>query len=88
MRHGYHHPEWGHGLWKGELALGHEQFRLDELDALASENVHVHQIVRAQLSGPIGERSGVGILETMCFGAHAPSGFSGFLDGAAAGANE
>ena len=83
---GYHHPEWGHGLWQGELALGHEQFRPDSVAALAPENVHVHQIVRAQLSGPDGERSGVGILETMCFGAHAPSGFTGFLDGAAPGA--
>ena len=85
---GYHHPEWGHGLWKGELALGHEQFRPDSVAALAPENVHVHQIVRAHLSGPEGERSGVGILETMCFGPHAPSGFKGFLDGATAGANE
>ena len=84
---GYHHPEWGHGLWKGELALGHEAFRLDRLDPLAPENVHVHQIVRAHLAGPDGERSGVGILETMCFGAHAPSGFTGFVDGAAAGAS-
>lgn len=82
---GYHHPEWGHGLWKGELALGHEQLRLDALDPLAPENVHVHQIVRAHLSGPVGERHGVGILETMCFGPHAPSGFSGFLDGAGQG---
>jgi hypothetical protein len=47
----------------------------------------VHQIVRAHLAGPDGERSGVGILETMCFGAHAPSGFTGFVDGAAAGAS-
>lgn len=83
---GYHHPEWGHGLWKGELALGHEQFSLDSVETLAPENVHVHQIVQAHLSGPEGERDGVGILETMCFGAHAPSGFAGFLDGAPAGA--
>jgi hypothetical protein len=85
---GYHHPEWGHGFWKGELALGHERFRPDELDPLRPENVHVHQIVRARLIGPEGsgrERLGVGILETLCFGPHAPSGFAGFLDGAPAG---
>jgi len=61
--------------------------RLDDLDPLAPHNVHVHQIVRAHLTGPEGGRSGVGILETMCFGAHAPSGFTGFLDGAATGAS-
>lgn len=82
---GYHHPEWGHGLWKGELALGHERFRPDEVDPLRPEHVHVHQIVRAQLEGPEGEHQGLGILETMCFGPHAPSGFAGFLDGAAPG---
>lgn len=79
---GYHHPEWGHGLWKGELALGHERFRPDELDPLRPENVHVHQVVRARLEGPEGGCQGLGILETMCFGPHAPSGFTGFLDGA------
>ncbi len=79
---GYQHPEWGHGLWKGELALGHERVSLAELDPLRPDNVHVHQLVRAHLQAPDGEHSGVGILETMCFGPHAPSGFRGFLDGA------
>jgi len=79
---GYQHPEWGHGVWKGELALGHERFRPDELDPLRPENVHVHQVVRARLSGASGSAEGVGILETLCFGPHAPSGFAGFLDGA------
>lgn len=79
---GYQHPQWGHGLWKGELALGHERFRPDELDPLRPDHVHVHQLVRAHMSGPDRERSGVGILETMCFGPHAPSGFKEFLDGA------
>lgn len=80
---GYHHPEWGHGMWRGELSLGHEQLRLDGLDPLRPDHVHVHQLVRAELRAPDGERSGIGLLETMCFGPHAPSGFRGFLDGAA-----
>jgi hypothetical protein len=79
---GYQHPEWGHGRWKGELALGHERLCLAELDALRHDHVHVHQLVRAHLRAPDGEQTGVGILETMCFGPHAPSGFAGFLDGA------
>ena len=79
---GYQHPDWGHGLWKGELALGHESMCLAELDPLRQDHVHVHQLVRAHLRAPDGERSGVGILETMCFGPHAPSGFKAYLDGA------
>jgi hypothetical protein len=79
---GYHHPEWGHGMWKCELALGHESMRLAELEPLRADHVHVHQLVRARLLAPDGERSGTGLLETMCFGPHAPSGFGGFLDGA------
>jgi len=79
---GYQHPEWGHGLWKGELALGHERWRLDGLTPLRHDHVHVHQLVRARLGGPGAERIGVGVLETLCFGPHAPSGFAGVLDGA------
>ncbi|HPP82460.1 MAG TPA: hypothetical protein PLZ50_02710 [Rubrivivax sp.] len=80
---GYQHPEWGHGLWKGEMALGHERWRIDELEPLRHDHVHVHQLVRAHLGGPGGERSGVGTLETLCLGPHAPSGFAALLDGAA-----
>lgn len=79
---GYQHPEWGHGLWKGELALGHERLCLAELDPLRPDLVHAQQLVRAQLRAPDGEHMGTGVLETMCFGPHAPSGFQGFLDGA------
>lgn len=79
---GYQNPDWGHGRWKGELALGHERLCLPDLDPLSHENVHVHQLVRAHLNAPDGRQTGVGILETMCFGPHAPSGFTGFLDGA------
>ncbi len=79
---GYQHPDWGHGHWKGELVLGHERLRLAELDALRPDLVHVQQLVRAQLAAPDGERTGMGVLETMCFGPHAPSGFRAFLDGA------
>ena len=29
---GYMHPEWGHGAWKGELAMTSEQWSLDDVD--------------------------------------------------------
>ena len=43
---GYMHPEWGHGLWKGELAVGGESWKVDELDPMAFENQHLQQVVR------------------------------------------
>jgi hypothetical protein len=78
---GYQHPEWGHGVWHGEQAFGAEVWKQDELDPLDYKHIHVHHICRARM----GERRGVGTLETIAFGPHAPSGFSGLLDGAPGG---
>jgi len=75
---GYGHPEWGQGMWKGELAIGGESFDPRQLDHLAPENIHVQQVVRAS----DGERSGIGVLEQVCFGPYAPAGFKDALDGA------
>lgn len=75
---GYLHPEWGHGVWKGALAVSGESWKCDELDPLAPENLHIQQVVRARM----GNRDGVGVLEQICLGPHAPSGFTAFLDGA------
>jgi hypothetical protein len=75
---GYHHGEWGHGMWKGEEATGSESWRLDDIDPLDYRHVHTHRICRARM----GERTGVGTMETLVFGRHAPSGFKEFLDGA------
>jgi hypothetical protein len=75
---GYQHPEWGHAFWKGELATGSEHFDHDELDPLEFKNIHVHQIVRARL----GDQEGIGTLETVVIGRHAPSRFRDFFDGA------
>jgi hypothetical protein len=74
---GYSHPTWGHGLWKGELALGGESWKESELDPLAFENQHIQQVVRATL--PSGEQ-GIGVLEQIAFGPHARYGFREFLD--------
>jgi hypothetical protein len=74
---GYTHPEWGHGHWHGELAVGAEAHAVEELDNLEPWNVHVQQVVRARW----GERVGLGVLEQLAFGPHEPSGLTGFLDG-------
>ncbi len=75
---GYTHQEWGHGRWKGELAIGGESWKTDDVSPLALENVHIQQVVRARMDG----REGIGVLEQMCIGPHASSGFEEFLDGA------
>ena len=75
---GYTHPEWGHGRWKGELAIGGESWKCDALDESALENQHIQQVVRARCEG----REGIGVLEQICLGPHATYGFSELLDGA------
>jgi hypothetical protein len=75
---GYQHPEWGHAVWKGEEVVGGESWKLDELDVLDHKHIHVHQICEASGGG----RTGIGTLESICFGRHEPSGFASILDGA------
>ncbi|MCL2732861.1 MAG: hypothetical protein FWE15_22915, partial [Actinomycetia bacterium] len=73
---GYFHPEWSHGVWKGENAVGGECWKLGELDPAAPENTHVQLLVRARTpDGP-----GIGVLEQLHIGPHAPSGFTGLFD--------
>lgn len=75
---GYNHFEWGHAYWKDELATGREEWDLDAVDALDYQFIHNHQVVRATM----GEKQGIGTLETICIGRHDPSGFKDFFDGA------
>lgn len=76
---GYGHPEWGQGMWKGELATGYERFDPRQLDPLARENLHTQQIVKAT----DGTRQGIGVFEQIVVGPYAPAGFKEFFDGAA-----
>jgi hypothetical protein len=73
---GYSHPEWGHGLWKGELAMASERWRLDEIDESAFENQHVQHLVRAHMDG----KEGIGVLEQIVMGPYEPYGFTGIID--------
>ncbi len=75
---GYTHPEWGQGMWKGELETGGESFDPRQVDPLQPENIHVQQVVRAN----DGARQGIGVLEQICIGPYAPSGFADYFDGA------
>jgi hypothetical protein len=78
---GYSHPEWGQGMWKGELAIGHESFDPRQLDPLASSHLHTQQVVRTRDNEG---RTGIGVLEQVCIGPYAPAGFTQMLDGAKA----
>jgi hypothetical protein len=74
---GYSHPYWGHGSNHGELETDRESISLDEFDPLDWSSVHVQVLVRARMGG----QTGIGVLEQLHFGPHAPTGLTGFLDG-------
>jgi hypothetical protein len=78
---GYSHPEWGHGVWKGELATAGDRWPLPVPDPLALEHLHVQTVVSATTSGGLGEHEGVGVLEQFVIGRHTPTGLEGFADG-------
>lgn len=80
---GYMNPTWGHGANKGDHALGHEEWKLDEVNEAAPLYIHVQALCRAELLLPSGEKkAGTGILEQLILGPHDPSGFRGLVDGA------
>jgi len=73
---GYGHSEWGHGRWKGDLAMGGEAWKCDEADDNALDNQHVQQVVRARS----GSQEGVGVLEQIFLGPNSRRGLTGFID--------
>jgi hypothetical protein len=75
---GYGHPEWGHGFWKGDLAEAGESWKVDELNPLLPQHLHVQQVVRARW----GERVGIGVLEQIVLGPYPRYGFRELFDGA------
>lgn len=79
---GYFHPKFAHGRWIDDLAVEGEVHGVDELDTADPACVDVQQVVRATA----GEATGIGVLEQLALGPHAPSGFTGFADGYRKGA--
>lgn len=75
---GYNHSEWGHAYWKGELETGREDWDLSAINPLDFQYLHTHQVVR----GKMGDKVGMGTLESIVIGRHDPSGFKDFFDGA------
>ena len=79
---GYGHSEWPHGGFKGELAVEREDFRPADLDPLLIPHLHIQHVARARHEGGGASSDGIGLLEQLVIGPHAPSGFSGLNDGA------
>lgn len=79
---GYLHPDWSHGVWKGENEVGGERFSVPVTDPMLLHHLHTQTLCSVTCSLSDGTRhDGMGVLETLVLGAHDPSGFTGVLDG-------
>ncbi|MEM6651152.1 MAG: hypothetical protein AAGA72_08830 [Pseudomonadota bacterium] len=78
---GYGHPSMAHGAYRGDLSVTREDLTPDNLPWQQPENLHIQAIVKATHTGPDGiRREGIGILEQLTIGPHAPSGWKDILD--------
>jgi len=78
---GYMHPEWGHGMYRGENAVGYDAYDLATLNENDPRFQHIQAFVTATLKGPGGvEREGAGVLEQLVVGAYKPHGLTGIFD--------
>lgn len=77
---GYTHPVWGHGRDHGELEVACDVLDTATLNDNAPEHMHIQAISRATLDDGRTRTEGVGVLEQLLLGPHAPSGFKGLLD--------
>jgi len=79
---GYTHPEWSHGVWKGELAVGGDRWALPVDDPTAPQHLHIQALCRATCTRADGTVAhGLGILEQFVIGPHEPTGLTGLFDG-------
>jgi hypothetical protein len=77
---GYGHPDWGHGMFRGDNALGYDTLALAGVNENDPRYQHIQAIVDARLTGPDGTREGMGILEQLAIGAFKPHGLTGIFD--------
>lgn len=73
---GYNHPTWGHGMRVGDDVVDGESFALADLDPSVPLYLHVQAVCEATC----GTRQGIGVLEQLVIGPHAPSGFNELFD--------
>jgi hypothetical protein len=77
---GYTHPEWGHGRYHGELAVGYDEYRLADEQPGHPTNLHIQAFCRATLEEAGRKHEGCGVLEQLFIGQHAPTGLTGVFD--------
>ena len=80
---GYTHPVWGHGFDHGGLEVAHDSLSETERHWGNPLAMHVQALVQAELVDGDRRESGVGVLEQLFVGPHAPTGLTGLLDPAA-----
>ena len=74
---GYGHQTWGHGYYVGPDERTHDEFSTSDVDESNPLFNHVQILCEANHSDG---RSGMGILEMLISGPHAPSGFQHYTD--------
>ena len=74
---GYTHPRFGHGSAHGELEVSGETLDLDTVNPEDPTMIHIQTLSRVHSN--LGE--GIGVLEQLVFGPHAPTGLTGTFDG-------
>ncbi|WP_447760352.1 hypothetical protein [Sphingopyxis panaciterrae] len=77
---GYTHPVWGHGFDHGDLEVTHDSLSETERRWGNPLAMHVQALIRADLTDGDRSDSGVGVLEQLFVGPHAPTGLTGLLD--------
>jgi hypothetical protein len=78
---GYTHPEWGHGVWKGENEVGGDRWALPIPEPVPLDHLHIQALSRATFRHADGrEDHGIGILEQFVLGPHEPTGLTGIID--------
>ena len=77
---GYGHPEFAHGVWKGESVVGGQRLGLPVDEPCSRANLHVQALCDATYRAPDGSSErGIGILEQLAIGVH-PTGLTGIFD--------
>ncbi len=77
---GYMHPVWGHGRDHGDLEIAYDVIDTSSIDDNAPGQLHIQALARATLHDRERILEGVGVLEQLLVGPHAPSGFTSMLD--------
>ena len=77
---GYTHPAWGHGYDQGALKVESEVYDLATLEDTAPQWMHIQGLATASLVFEGATATGMGAVEQMFVGPHAPSGMADLFD--------